>query len=91
MERAACRGMILRGHFSMTRCHQEDSARFVDACYQTFLEGGLPSGAHYFVISNNKYKFFDLETPKREIGYEPQHDAEVQGGFARPPHSHAWP
>ena len=41
-----------RGYFTLW-CHQEDSARFVDSAYSTFLDGTLPSGAHYFVISKN--------------------------------------
>ena len=65
-----------RGYFTLF-CHQEDSARFVDACYSTYLNGNLPSGAHYFVISGNKYRFFDIETPAKGIGYKPAHDAEA--------------
>ena len=72
----------------------------MDSAYSTFLDGALPSGAHYFVISKNTCqpprpparrtaclltsgvraradRFFDIETPGAEIGYEPQHDAEV--------------
>lgn len=58
-------------------CHQEDSAKFVDNCYKTFVDGKLRSGAHYYVISKNKYSIFDIETPKKEIGYNPIHDAEI--------------
>lgn len=58
-------------------CHQEDSARFVNACYKASRAGRLRSGAHYYVISNNTYNIFDVETPAREIGYRPVHDAEV--------------
>ncbi|MBC79188.1 MAG: hypothetical protein CL745_06305 [Chloroflexi bacterium] len=58
-------------------CHQEDSARFVDNCYKTFLKGKIKSGAHYYVVSNNTYNIFDIETPKIEIGYEPKHDSEI--------------
>ena len=58
-------------------CHQEDSARFVDACYKTAQAGKLRSGAHYYVISDNRYNIFDIATPKAEIGYEPTHDAEA--------------
>lgn len=65
-----------RAYFTLF-CHQEDSARFVDACYSTYLQGSLPSGAHYFVISANKYRFFDIETPEKEVGYKPVHDAEA--------------
>lgn len=57
-------------------CHQEDSARFVDACYKTARAGKLRPSAHYYVISDNTYNIFDIETTRREIGYEPQHDAE---------------
>lgn len=65
-----------RGYFSVW-CHQEDAARFVHACYQSYLDESLPSGAHYFVISDNTYNIFDIETPRREIGYEPVHNAET--------------
>lgn len=58
-------------------CHQEDSARFVDNCYKTFLDGKLRSGAHYYVVSNNTYNIFDIETPKNEIGYNPKYDSEI--------------
>jgi|TARA_B100001964_G_C14110149_1_gene543393 nucleoside-diphosphate-sugar epimerase len=61
-------------------CHQEDSARFVDSCYKTFIRGELRSGAHYYVISNNTYNVFDIESTKNEIGYNPQHDAEILYG-----------
>ena len=57
-------------------CHQEDSARFVDCCYKTHRAGSLRSGAHYYVISNNTYGILDIETAKKEIGYEPVYDAE---------------
>lgn len=57
-------------------CHQEDAARFVDCCYKAHVNGSLVSGAHYYVISNNTYNIFDIETPKLEIGYDPQWDAE---------------
>jgi nucleoside-diphosphate-sugar epimerase len=57
-------------------CHQEDSARFVDGCYKTKVAGRLKSGAHYYVISDNKYNIFDIETARNEIGYEPKWDAE---------------
>ena len=57
-------------------CHQEDAARFVNACYESAQAGKLVSGAHYYVISNNTHNIFDIETPGREIGYEPIHDAE---------------
>ena len=65
-----------RGYFALW-CHQEDAARFVHACYSTFRRGKLPSGAHYFVVSDNTYNIFDIDIPRREIGYEPVHDAEV--------------
>ena len=65
-----------RGYFTLW-CHQEDAARFVHACYTSYVKGTLRNGAHYFVISNNTYNIFDIETPRREIGYEPVHNAEV--------------
>jgi nucleoside-diphosphate-sugar epimerase len=58
-------------------CHQEDAARFVDSCYKSHRAGTLVSGAHYFVISDNKYNIFDIETPRKEIGYAPVWDAEM--------------
>ncbi|MDA1280792.1 MAG: hypothetical protein O3B95_12285 [Chloroflexi bacterium] len=61
-------------------CHQEDSARFVDACYKTAKAGNLRPSAHYYVISNNTYNIFDIETTRREIGYEPRHNAETMYG-----------
>lgn len=61
-------------------CHQEDSARFVDACYKTSRAGNLRAGAHYYVISDNTYNIFDIETTRREIGYQPVHDAESMYG-----------
>ncbi len=64
------------GYFALW-CHQEDAARFVHACYSTFRRGALRSGAHYFVVSDNTYNIFDIDIPRREIGYEPVHDAEV--------------
>ncbi|MDA0334336.1 MAG: hypothetical protein O2782_04145 [bacterium] len=65
-----------RGYFALW-CHQEDAARFVHACYATYKNGDLPRGAHYFVVSANTYNIFDLEIPRREIGYQPTHNAEV--------------
>lgn len=65
-----------RGYFSVW-CHQEDAARFVHACFTSHLEGNLPSGAHYFVISDNTYNIFDIDTPRRQIGYDPVHNAET--------------
>ena len=64
-----------RGYFAVW-CHQEDAANFVHACYRSHLDGSLPAGAHYFVISDNTYNIFDIETPKKEIGYAPKHDSE---------------
>jgi nucleoside-diphosphate-sugar epimerase len=75
-ERNAVAEVSERGYFSVW-CHQEDAARFVHACYQSYLNDRLPSGAHYFVISDNTYNIFDIETPRREIGYEPVHNAET--------------
>ena len=57
-------------------CHQEDAARFVHACFSTHRNGTLKSGAHSFVISNNTYNIFDIQTPADEIGYLPTHNAE---------------
>ena len=65
-----------RGLFAFW-CHQEDAARFVHACYTTHKNGTLPSGAHYFVVSDNTYNIFGIEIPKREIGYNPIHNAEA--------------
>ena len=65
-----------RGYFAVW-CHQEDSARFVHACFQSHCRGELPSGAHYFVISANTYIIFDIDTPQREVGSEPIHNAET--------------
>jgi len=75
-ERNAVAEVSERGYFSVW-CHQEDAARFVHACYQSYLNETLPSGAHYFVISDNTYNIFDIETPRQEIGYEPVHNAET--------------
>ena len=61
-------------------CHQEDAARFVDCCFKTSRAGRLRAGAHYYVISNNTYNIFDIETTKNEIGYEPIYDAESMYG-----------
>lgn len=66
-----------RGYFSVW-CHQEDAARCVHAAYTSHVEGRLPAhGPHYFVISDNTYNIFDIETPRREIGYLPTHNAET--------------
>ena len=65
-----------RGYFAVW-CHQEDAARMVHACFRSRCAGHLPSGAHYFVISNNTYNIFDIETPRREVGYDPVHNAET--------------
>ena len=65
-----------RGYFALW-CHQEDAARFVHACYTTYLNGALRSGAHYFVVSDNTYNIFDIELTRKEIGYRPIHNAEA--------------
>ena len=65
-----------RGYFAVW-CHQEDAARLVHACFQRHCDGDLPSGAHYFAISDNTYNIFDIETPRREVGYDPVHNAET--------------
>ena len=64
------------GYFTVW-CHQEDASQFVDCCLRAHRDNSLRSGAHYFVISNNKHHIFDIETPNREIGYNPIHNAEV--------------
>jgi nucleoside-diphosphate-sugar epimerase len=66
-------------------CHQEDAARFADACYKTARAGKLRPSAHYYVISDNTYSVFDIETTRREIGYEPQHNAESFYGVPQAP------
>ncbi|MBT5874668.1 MAG: hypothetical protein HOH43_14720 [Candidatus Latescibacteria bacterium] len=58
-------------------CHQEDAARFVHACYESHVNGSLPSGSHYFVISDNTYSIFDIATARRQVGYDPIHNAET--------------
>ena len=65
-----------RGYFAVW-CHQEDAARLVHACFQRHCAGDLPSGAHYFAISDNTYNIFDIETPRREVGYDPVHNSET--------------
>ena len=65
-----------RGYFSVW-CHQEDAARLVHRCFQAHLNDTLPSGAHYFVISDNTYNIFDIDTPRQEVGYDPIHNAET--------------
>jgi nucleoside-diphosphate-sugar epimerase len=64
-----------RGYFALW-CHQEDAAQFVHACYASYKKGTLKSGAHYFVVSNNKYNIFDITIPRQEIGYNPIHNSE---------------
>ena len=56
---------------------KRDAARLVHACFQRHCAGDLPSGAHYFAISDNTYNIFDIETPQREVGYDPVHNAET--------------
>ena len=65
-----------RGYFAVW-CHQQDAAAMVHAAYTAHLAGKLPPARHYFVISDNTYNIFDLQTPKEEIGYAPRHDAET--------------
>ena len=65
-----------RGYFAVW-CHQQDAAALVHAAYTAHLAGNLPPGRHYFVISDNTYNIFDIETPKEEIGYLPRHNAET--------------
>ena len=64
-----------RGYFAVW-CHQEDAAQLVHRCFMAHRNGTLPSGAHYFVISDNTYNIFDIETPRSEVGYDPLHNAE---------------
>jgi len=75
-ERNAVADVEERGYFSVW-CHQEDAARFVHSCYEAYLKKTLPSGAHYFVISDNDYNIFDIETPLKEVGYVSVHNAET--------------
>ncbi len=65
-----------RGYFAVW-CHQQDAAAMVHAAYTAHVAGKLPPARHYFVISDNKYNIFDIQTPKEEIGYLPRHDAET--------------
>ena len=65
-----------RGYFALW-CHQKDAARFVNACFNAHRNGTLISGAHCFVISDNTHNIFDIDTPGREIGYKPVHNAEI--------------
>jgi nucleoside-diphosphate-sugar epimerase len=65
-----------RGYFALW-CHQEDAAQFVHACYTSYKNATLRSGAHYFVVSDNTYNIFDIEIPRKEIGYNPIHNSEV--------------
>ncbi|MCY4546112.1 MAG: NAD-dependent epimerase/dehydratase family protein [Gemmatimonadetes bacterium] len=64
-----------RGYFAVW-CHQRDAASMVHAAYTAHRNGSLPSARHYFVISDNTYNIFDIETPMEEIGYAPRHNAE---------------
>lgn len=65
-----------RGYFAVW-CHQQDAAAMVHAAYTAHVAGKLPPGRHYFVISDNTYNIFDIQTPKEEIGYLPRHNAET--------------
>ena len=65
-----------RGYFAVW-CHQQDAAAMVHAAYTAHLEDRLPPARHYFVISDNTYNIFDIQTPQEEIGYLPRHDAET--------------
>lgn len=65
-----------RGYFAVW-CHQQDAAAMVHAAYTAHLAGKLPPARHYFVISDNTYNIFDIQTPKEEIGYLPRHNAET--------------
>ncbi len=65
-----------RGYFAVW-CHQQDAAAMVQAAYTAYREDRLPLARHYFVISDNTYNIFDIQTPKDEIGYLPRHNAET--------------
>ena len=65
-----------RGYFAVW-CHQQDAAAMVHAAYTAHRNGALPPARHYFVISDNTYNIFDIQTPKEEIGYRPRHNAET--------------
>ncbi len=65
-----------RGYFAVW-CHQQDAAAMVHAAYTAHRNGMLPPARHYFVISDNTYNIFDIQTPKEEIGYLPRHNAET--------------
>ena len=65
-----------RGYFAVW-CHQQDAAAMVHAAYTAHRNGSLPPARHYFVISDNTYNIFDIQTPKEEIGYSPRHNAET--------------
>ena len=71
------------GYFAVW-CHQQDAAAMVHAAYTAHLAGTLPPARHYFVISDNTYNIFDIQTPKEEIGYAPRHNAEthLRGGIS---------
>ena len=64
------------GYFAVW-CHQQDAAAMVQAAYTAYREDRLPLARHYFVISDNTYNIFDIQTPKDEIGYLPRHNAET--------------
>ncbi len=65
-----------RGYFAVW-CHQQDAAAMVHAAYTAHRNDLLPPARHYFVISDNTYNIFDIQTPKAEIGYQPRHNAET--------------
>lgn len=65
-----------RGYFAVW-CHQQDAAAMIHSAYTAHLSGRLPPARHYFVISDNTYNIFDIQTPKEEIGYLPTHNAET--------------
>jgi hypothetical protein len=52
----------------------------VDCCFKTSCAGRLRAAAYYYVISDNTYNIFDIETTKNEIRYKPIHDAESMYG-----------
>ena len=63
--------------------HTKTVAQLVHRCFTAHRKGTLPSGAHYFVISDNTYNIFDIETPRSEVGYDPEYNAESFFGQSR--------
>jgi NAD+ dependent glucose-6-phosphate dehydrogenase len=59
-------------HFATLLSHA-DCVRLVRACIEAPPELGY---AIYFGVSANTWRFWDIEQPREEIGYDPQDDAE---------------